>query len=72
VFSTKNGANLIHEPEKLWRYMRGICHTVPINVLAIGGTSNHVYVLISVSPTKLVAHVIRDLGANSFRSLDKV
>lgn len=71
VFSTKNRMNLIHEPEKAWAYMRGIGHNIGVNVLTIGGTANHVHALISVPPTKLVAHVIRDLKANSSRHLNE-
>lgn len=72
VFSTKNRANLIHKPEQLWSYMHGIGHNIGINMLAIGGTTNHVHTMISVPPTKLLAHVIRDLKANSSRHLNEV
>lgn len=71
VFSTKHRMNLIHEPGELWAYMRGIGRNIGINVLTIGGTSNHVHTLISVPPTKLVAHIIRDLKANSSRHLNE-
>jgi REP element-mobilizing transposase RayT len=71
VFSTKSRTNFISEPEKLWNYIRGVGHNIGVNVLAVGGTSNHVHALISVPPTKLVAHVIRDLKANSSRHLNE-
>jgi REP element-mobilizing transposase RayT len=52
--------------------MRGIGHNLGINMLATGGTKNHIHSLISLPPTKLVAHVIRDLKANSSRHLNEV
>ena len=68
----KEPANLIHDPERLWSYMRGTGHSLGINMLAIGGTTNHLHSLISVPPTRLLAHVIRDLKSNSSRHLNEI
>ena len=67
VFSTKGRTQLIRDPEPLWAYMRGIARNRGFEILAIGGTNNHVHVLISVPANKHVVDVIRDLKANSSR-----
>ena len=65
VFSTKERLPLIPEPEKLWALMRMVASRAQINVLAIGGTSNHVHALLSVPSTRTLADVMRELKANS-------
>jgi len=65
VFSTKERLPLIPEPETLWRIMRSVASRAQMNVLAIGGTSNHVHVLLSVPSTRTLADVMRELKANS-------
>ena len=67
VFSTKHRENLISEPEKLWNYMRGIGRNLGVNLLSVGGTGNHVHMLIAMPSTCTVANVLRDLKANSSR-----
>jgi putative transposase len=67
VFSTKGRTQLIRDPEPLWAYMRGIARNRGFEILAIGGTNNHVHVLISVPANKHIVDVIRDLKANSSR-----
>lgn len=41
VFSTKNRANLIADPKRLWQYVGGIARQKDIPLLAAGGTANH-------------------------------
>jgi len=48
VFSTKGRAQLIRDPEPLWAYMRGIARNCGFEIIEIGGTSNHVHVLLSL------------------------
>ena len=50
--------------------MRGIAHNCNSDILAIGGTSNHVHVLIAVPPKLNLADVVRDLKANSSRHMN--
>ncbi len=67
VFATKGRTQLIRDPESLWAYMRGIARNCGFDTLAIGGTANHVHVLLSL-PAKLhLVELIRDLKANSSR-----
>jgi REP element-mobilizing transposase RayT len=65
VFSTKGRTQLIRDPESLWAYMRGIARNRGFEILAVGGTNNHVHALISIPANKHVVDVIRDLKANS-------
>jgi REP element-mobilizing transposase RayT len=67
VFSTKGRTQLIRDPEPLWAYMRGIACNREFEILALGGTDNHVHVLNSVPANKHVVDVIRDLKASSSR-----
>jgi putative transposase len=65
VFSTKGRLPLIPEPEKLWVMMRTVASHSQINVLAIGGTENHVHMLLTMPSTRTLADVMRELKANS-------
>jgi len=69
VFSTKDRKNLIPSElqEQLWAYIIGIANNLKIKTLAIGGTANHIHVLIGIPPTMPVAEAIQKLKANSSR-----
>jgi putative transposase len=71
VFSTKARQPLISEPQKLWTYLRGIARNRSVDILAIGGTSNHVHALVALSSSLTIAHLVRDLKANSSRHLNE-
>ena len=67
VFATKGRAQLIRDPEPLWAYLRGIARNCGFDILAVGGTANHVHVLLSLPPGQNLVDIIRDLKANSSR-----
>jgi REP element-mobilizing transposase RayT len=69
VFSTKARSNSITEDirERLFAYLFGIAKNQKIEILALGGTANHVHVLIALPAKKCISDVIRDLKANSSR-----
>ena len=67
VFSTKGRTQLIRDPETLWAYMRGIARNRGFEILAVGGTNNHVHILLSVPAGMHLVDIIRDLKANSSR-----
>jgi REP element-mobilizing transposase RayT len=67
VFSTKGRAQLIREPEPLWAYLRGIARNCGYDILAVGGTDNHVHLLLSLPAGKHLVEVMRELKANSSR-----
>ena len=69
VFSTKQRTQLIREPELLWAYIRGIARNCKFDILAIGGTDDHVHVLLALPGNRNLADVMRDIKANSSRHM---
>jgi putative transposase len=69
VFSTKDRASTIPSElqEKLWAYLYGIARNHRIEVLAVGGTSNHVHLLIGVPGSMPLSEAINKLKSNSSR-----
>jgi putative transposase len=73
VFSTKGRRPLIsaERQEQLWAYILGIARNMNIKVLAIGGVSDHLHLLIALPPTLNLAKVICDFKANSSKWLNE-
>ncbi len=71
VFATKGRTQLIRNRQQLWAYMRGIARTSNFDILAVGGTDNHVHLLLSLPPGRNLVDIIRDLKANSSRFMKK-
>ena|SRR5271166_3796923 len=71
VFSTKDRRPQISEPDKLWTYLRGIARNRGVDTLAIGGTANHVHMLLNLPSSLTIAQLMRDLKANSSRHLNE-
>ena len=69
VFSTKNRVSLIDNKLKtrLHYYLGGIAREIKMVPLAVGGTSNHVHILVSVPPVLSPAKGIQLLKTNSSR-----
>lgn len=67
VFATKGRAQMIRSPQPLWAYMRGIARNCGFDILSIGGTSNHIHILLALPPRRNLVETIRDLKANSSR-----
>src|SRR3974390_3056803 len=67
VFATKGRAQLLRNPQPLWAYMRGIARNCKFDILAIGGTDNHVHILLALPPGRNLVDIVRDLKANSSR-----
>ena len=70
VFSTKNRADTIPDPEALGRYFAGVAKAKHIPLILAGGTHNHVHVFIALPATMQLAKVIQDLKGNSSRWLN--
>ncbi len=69
VFSTKDRRKTI-SPElqpRLWAYVAGVCKKVEILVYAVGGTEDHIHLLIQVPPSLPVAKGILTIKSNSSR-----
>lgn len=47
--------------------MRGIARNCDFDILAVGGTSNHVHLLLSIPANQMLVNIVRDLKANSSR-----
>jgi len=67
VFATKGRAQLIRDPGPLWAYLRGIARNSGFDLHSIGGTDNHVHILLALPPGRNLVDIIRDLKANSPR-----
>lgn len=65
VFSTAGRRDLIRDPERLRQYMTGIARQKQIPIIATGGTTNHVHLLIALPPVVPLSKVIQDLKGNS-------
>jgi putative transposase len=67
VFSTKDRRNIIAKEwqPQLWAYLAGICKNHEMIALAIGGTENHVHILLHLPPKLALAKAALLLKANS-------
>jgi REP element-mobilizing transposase RayT len=67
VWSTKNREPILTSDlrERLWPYLGGIAKENKIKALAIGGTTDHVDMLLSLPATLSVAKAIQLLKGNS-------
>jgi REP-associated tyrosine transposase len=67
VWSTKNRASFLDSNlrERLWPYLGGIARENRMKALAIGGTVDHVHILVSLPGTLSVAKAIQLLKGNS-------
>jgi REP element-mobilizing transposase RayT len=67
IFSTKDRCNTITKEwqPRLWAYLAGICANHEMIALAVGGTENHVHVLLHLPPKLALAKAVALLKANS-------
>ena len=65
VFSTEGRLDLIPDPERLRQYLCGIARAKNISILAVGGTRNHLHILLALPPAVPLAKVVQDLKGNS-------
>jgi REP element-mobilizing transposase RayT len=71
IFTTKDRKDTIPKElqEQLWAYLLGIANNLKIKLLAAGGTTNHVHLLLGLPATIGAAEAIQKLKANSSRWL---
>ena len=69
IFSTKNRAPLIDDElePKLHAYIGGIIREVGAKAIAIGGTADHVHILMNLPPKLSVSELMRVVKTNSSR-----
>jgi putative transposase len=67
VFSTKNRLPLIpvEIQPRLWSYMGGIARANNMKALAVGGTNDHIHLLLSLHPTTSAAKAVQFIKAGS-------
>ena len=67
VFSTKNRGDLIPLTceADMHAYVGGLCRTRDSPALSIGGTANHVHMVISLGKTITIADIMRDVKRES-------
>jgi putative transposase len=67
IFSTKDRHKIISKElqPRLWAYLAGIAKSHDINMLAIGGTEDHVHLLFHLPPKLPLAKAVLLLKANS-------
>jgi putative transposase len=60
VFSTKDRRNIIAKEwqPRLWAYLAGICENHEMIALAIGGTENHIHILLHLPPKPALAKTV--------------
>jgi len=69
VFSTKERRSAIKEPAKLWAYVAGTARKLGYEPLAVGGTENHLHMLLRLPAHVAAAEAAQKLKANSSRWL---
>jgi REP element-mobilizing transposase RayT len=69
VFSTKERQPAIVESPKLWAYIAGVACNLDYEVFAIGGTQNHVHMLVRLPSDVSVSQAVQKLKSNSSRRL---
>jgi len=67
VFSTKDRIKTINPEvkERLWAYMGGIAKENNMKALIIGGTSNHIHILLEIPSTISIARAIQLIKGGS-------
>lgn len=67
VFSTHERRNTIHEEfrEKLWAYLGGIARKNGMKAIAVGGTGDHLHVLLSIPTTIALAKAVQSIKGGS-------
>jgi putative transposase len=67
IFSTKDRRRFLSREfqPKLWAYIAGVCKNHQIHVDAIGGTDDHIHLLIRIPGTWSVAKAVLTIKSNS-------
>lgn len=67
IFGTKNRENLIspHIEKRLWSYIGAVSRRMGIKPIAIGGTSDHLHLLLSVPPNLSISFVMQKVKSIS-------
>jgi putative transposase len=69
VVSTKDRIDAIQDAtrERLYAYVFGTARNLEIEILALGGTANHIHIMMALPAKWSLSDAVRDLKANSSR-----
>lgn len=69
MFSTKDRRKLLSREfqSRLWAYIAGICLNQGMIVHAVGGTDDHIHILVQIPPTLSLAKAVGTIKSNSSR-----
>lgn len=67
IFGTKKSKNLIrpHIEKRLWSYIGAVSRRMGIKPIAIGGTADHLHLLLSIPPNLSVSYIMQKLKSIS-------
>jgi putative transposase len=73
VFSTKHRKNCIpgEIQSRLWSFLGGIARNNGFKALAVGGTENHVHILLSLPPSMPLAKAVQLIKGGSSRWMNE-
>ena len=73
IFSTRERHRKLLAPirPELWAYIRGIACNYGIHLVAIGGTEDHVHILMALPPKLSLAHALCAIKANSSKWMNE-
>lgn len=73
VFAVKRRENLIASDWKtnLFKFMNGIVVNKRDKIMCLNGVSDHVHILLSISPATRISDIVRDIKANSSRWINE-
>ena len=74
VFSTKERRNLIKDEfqPRLWSFLGGIARKNGFKTIAIGGTTNHVHILLSIPATIPLSKAVQLLKGGSSKWINEI
>ena len=72
VFSTRQREKTIRDPARLWEYTAAICQKLDVHVQAVGGTTDHIHLLIQIPPTIPVAKVVLTVKTDSSKRANQL
>ena len=72
VFAVKHRENLIKvkHKEELYKYIAGIVKNKKQKLLAINGVSDHIHILLGISPSVALSDLVRDIKNNSSKFIN--
>jgi putative transposase len=74
VWATKDRQPLIHPQREteLYNYIIGKADTLNCIVHAIGGTENHIHLIVSIPPTQSIAEFVKSIKGSSSHYLNQI